>query len=278
VPERLAVFGGPYGNPRAVRAVLDDLAARGEREAWCLGDLGGFGPDPEGCAAILRARDVPMLQGNYDHSIGHGLADCACGYEDPQDVAWAEVAYAHTAARTGEATREWLRGLPATARLERGGRRVLLCHGSPRRVNEFLWESTCSVAFLAWLCDAHEADVVVCSHTGLHWHRALPGGRHVINCGAVGRPAHDGRPGAWYASIGFGEAGPDVEFRHVAYDHAAAAAELRAAGLPDAFAETLLGGWWTTCLEVLPARERSRQRTTATRHAAVPEGDTIRAR
>ncbi len=252
----LALFGGPYANPWALRAVLADAAARGATTTWCLGDLGGFGPDPEGCAALLRAADVPKLQGNYDHSLGHGLDDCACGYTDPRDVAFAQASYDYTAAHVGEATRAWLRGLPPQARLEIEGARVLLCHGSPRRVNEFLWESACSDAFLAWLCDAHHADVLACSHTGLHWHRALPGGRHVVNVGAIGRPAHDGRPGAWYATLALEPDRVGVAFHHVPYDHEALARAMEAAALPPEFVETIRTGWWTTCLENLPAKER----------------------
>jgi diadenosine tetraphosphatase ApaH/serine/threonine PP2A family protein phosphatase len=257
--ERLAVFGGVYSNARALRAVLDDIGSGAGGSAgsvWCLGDLGGFGPDPETSVRLLRESGVPTLQGNYDHSIGHALTDCACGYTDPEDERFAQLSYDYTDARTGEDARAWLRGLPAEARLTLEGRRVLLCHGSPRRQNEFLWDSACSDAFLAWLCDAYDADVIVCSHTGLHWHRALPGGRHVVNCGAIGRPAHDGRPGAWYARIDAGSGGLRVEFRHVPYDHEALAREMEAERLPSEFVETIRTGWWTTCLGNMPVRER----------------------
>lgn len=124
-------------------------------------------------------------------------------------------------------------------------------------MNEFLWESTAPDGFLEWLCDSFATEVILCTHTGLHWHRALPSGRHVVNVGAVGRPAHDGRPGGWYARVTFGET-LAVDFRHVPYDAAAVAAEVEAAGLPAEFAVTLRTGWWTTCLENLPARERRR--------------------
>lgn len=256
--ERLAVFGGVYANPAALEAVLADIARQGAAHAWCLGDLGGFGPDPEGCIARLRASGVNVLQGNYDHSIGHALADCACGYTDPDDERFAQIAYDFTDARTRMDSRAWLRDLPATARLTLGGRRVRLAHGSPRRQNEFLWESQCSDAFLGWLCEASDADVLVCSHTGLHWWRELPDGRHVVNAGAIGRPAHDGRPGAWYALLEAAGDRLDVAFRHVAYDHERLAREIEAAGLPREFADTIRTGWWTTCLGNMPARERMR--------------------
>lgn len=254
---RLALFGGVYSNHRALAATLEDARRAGADVTWCLGDLGGFGPHPDRAAGLLRDAGIPMLRGNYDDSVGHGRADCACGYLDPRDAHFAQIAYDHTLARTSEAHRAWMRALPATARLEAGGRRVLLCHGSPRRVNEFLWESACSDAFLAWLCEAHDADVIACTHTGLPWHRALPGGRHVVNVGAIGRPAHDGRTTVRYALLEIG-ASFEAVFREVAYDHEAAAREIEAEGLPAEFAETLRTGWWTTCLENLPAKERRR--------------------
>ena len=257
VDTRLAVFGGVYSNHLALGAVLADIAGRGAELAWCLGDLGGFGPHPNRSAGILRDARTPMLRGNYDDSIGHVRADCGCGYSDPRDNWFAKVSYDYTVARTSAGHKAWMRGLPEQERLSIAGRRVLLCHGSPRRVNEFLWESACSDAFLEWLCEAHEADVIVCGHTGLHWHRALPSGRAVVNVGAIGRPANDGRPGAWYAEITLGD-GVGARFRHVGYDHEALAAEMEAEALPSEFVDTIRSGWWTTCLENLPAKERLR--------------------
>jgi len=255
---RLALFGGVYANRPALEAVLEDVERRGIDRVWCLGDLGGFGPEPEACIARLRERRVPTVQGNVDDSLARRLADCACGYADPDDLHFSQVGYDFTDARVSEASRDWLRTLPREARFDLGGRSVLLCHGSPRRPNEFLWESDCSDAFLGRLCDEHRADVLACSHTGLHWHRALPDGRHVVNVGAIGRPAHDGRPGAWYVELSAGGARLDVTFHPVAYDHEALARAIERAGLPAEFAETVRSGWWTTCFGGMPVRERMR--------------------
>jgi len=253
--ERLALLGGVYGNDRALDAALADARARGA-EVWCLGDLGGFGPAPEACVQRLIAERVPTVQGNYDHSIGHGLDDCACGYADPEDEYFAQLSYDFTKAQVSDASRAWLRSLPGEARVSLGGKRVLLCHGSPRRQNEFLWASTCSDAFLGWLCDAHDADVIVCTHTGMHWQRTLPDGRLIVNCGAIGRPAHDGATHSWYAELESTAEGVRATFRPVRYDHEALAREMTVAGLPPEFIETIRTGWWTTCLGNTPARER----------------------
>jgi len=254
---KLAAFGGVYSNHRSLRAVLADSARIGADHAWCLGDLGGFGPHPDRAVEALRAAGVPTLRGNVDDAIGHGRSDCGCGYSDPRDRRFAQISYDYTASQTSAEHRAWMRGLPEQHRMEIEGRRLLLCHGSPRRVNEFLWESTCSDAFLEWLCDWNAADLILCSHTGLHWHRPLPSGRHVVNVGAIGRPANDGRADVWYALLEL-DGRVSVEFRPISYDTEALAREMEAERLPEEFVETIRTGWWTTCLENLPAKERRR--------------------
>jgi len=256
---RLAVFGGVYSNHLALRATLDDIRLRGTDLTWCLGDLGGFGPHPDRAAELLRGAGVPMLRGNYDDAVGHERADCGCGYSDPRDTAFARHSYDYTVARTAPEHKAWLRDLPPVQRLEIAGRRLLLCHGSPRRVNEFLWDSTCPDSFLEWLLDAFAADLILCTHTGLHWQRALPSGRHVVNVGVLGRPANDGHPCAWYAALEI-DRQVGVEFRKVIYDHQALAAEIEDEHLPPEFAATIRTGWWTTCLGNMPAKERGRGR------------------
>jgi hypothetical protein len=100
------------------------------------------------------------------------------------------------------------------------------------------------------------ADQVLCTHTGIQWQRVLPDGSRFINVGAVGRPANDGRPGAWYALLPPG--GHAAQLIAVSYNHGALALEMEEEGLPAEFVETIRTGWWTTCLEILPAKERSR--------------------
>ena len=226
---------------------------------YALGDFGAFGPHPDRVFPILLDAGVESIQGNYEESLSTGAEDCHCGYTDPRDDHFARISYGYTARRTsGEWTR-WMATLPKSRRLDVGGRRVLLVHGSPRRINEFLWESTTPVPFLERLLADFAADVLVCTHTGLHWQRRLPSGGLVVNCGALGRPANDGRTNVWYAFATFG-AEVRVEFPPVAYDHEAMAREMESENLPAEFVETIRTGWWTSCLEILPAKERSRGR------------------
>jgi hypothetical protein len=257
---RYAVFGGIYNNWLALEATLDDAARRGCRGAYCLGDLGGFGPHPDRVFPILRDRGVVVMQGNYDHSIGHDLADCGCGYTDPRDNHYARLSYDYTRARTSKSWHPYLRALPPSLRATWSGRRVLMAHGSPRKVNEFLWESTTPDPFLARMMTQHECDVLLVTHTGIPWRRRLPDGRLVVNVGAIGRPANDGQTRVWYAVIEERPDGVDAELLTVEYDWRRLAAEMRAEALPPEFIETVETGWWTTCLEILPPKERSRGR------------------
>lgn len=254
---RLAVFGGIYSNYLALHAALKDAQRRGVGACYCLGDLGAFGPHPDRVFPLLHEHAVACVQGNYDNSIGNDLPDCQCGYLDPRDNHFARLSYAYTREHISPANRRWLQGLPGQRRVQLGKYRVLLCHGSPRRTNEFLWESTTSTHFLEQLTAQHDADVVLATHSGIKWARQFSQDRHFVNVGVLGRPENDGRTTVWYAMV---EARPDfrVEFVPVEYDHRQLAQEMRAEGLPDEFVETILTGWWTTCLEILPSKERKR--------------------
>jgi len=256
--EPIAVFGGPYGNHLALRAVLEDAARRGASAIYCLGDLGGFGPRPGAMIALLEEFQVITVVGNYDRALAERRPDCGCGYTHPKDNEYARIAYAFTDARASAQDRAWMARLPESLRLLRGGRRYLLCHGSPRQTNEFLWDSASSNPFLERIAAEAQADQVLCTHTGLHWQRELGMGRRIVNVGAIGRPANDGLRVAWYAW--FASDRHDAQFLPVAYDTDAVAAEMDAEGLPPEFGETIRTGWWTTCLEVLPAKERARGR------------------
>jgi predicted phosphodiesterase len=254
---RIAVFGGIYSNHLALAAALADARKRGVESVYCLGDLGAFGPHPDRVFPLLRDHGVCCIQGNYDNSIGNELPDCQCGYTDPRDNHFARLSYDYTLRNTHPTNRAWMKALPAQRRIQLGRYRLLLCHGSPRKMNEFLWESTTSTPFLEHLADTHDADVVLTTHTGIKWHRTLSGDRHFVNVGVLGRPENDGRTNVWYALL---EARPAlrVEFVAVAYDHKRLAFEMRQEQLPEEFVETVLTGWWTTCLEILPAKERRR--------------------
>ncbi len=259
--DRIAVFGGVYNNRFALEALLEDARKRGADALYCLGDLGGFGPSPEAVWPLLESADVRTIQGNYEQSLSSGREDCNCGYTDPRDNHYAGISYQYTAERCSPEFKRWMGELPQHRRVTVGGRNLLMVHGSPRRVNEFLFDSSSPDAFLEVLLDQYRADAILCTHTGIAWHRRLPSGRDVVNVGVIGRPGNDGRTEVWYTVLAAQTTGNlAVEIVPLAYDHQALAAEMRSEGLPEPFVETVLTGWWTTCLEILPARERAASR------------------
>jgi len=255
----VALIGGVYANHLALEAALADARARDAEAVYCLGDLGGFGPHPDRVFPLLQDAGVRCVQGNYDLAIADGAADCGCGYTDPRDNHFARISYDYTLRHTSAANRRWLATLPPALRLRVGNARVLLCHGSPRQMNEFLWETTTPDGLLEKFCRDTESEVVCFTHTGIKWERRLPSGRHAVNVGALGRPENDGTPRVWYTLL---TAGDDVavEFVPVDYDHARLAGEMTDEGLPPHFVETIRTGWWTCCLESMPVKERSRGR------------------
>ncbi len=257
---KIVAFGGIYNNSYGLEAVLEQASASGAEATYCLGDFGGFGPHPEKVWPLLVQGGVRCIQGNYEESLSSGRDDCNCGYSDPRDNHFATISYGYTAENCSPEFRAWMGTHPKRRRVLVGDRRVLLVHGSPRQVNEFLFASTSPTAFLEVLLDQEQCDAILCTHTGLHWHRKLPSGRDVVNVGVIGRPANDGNTHVWYAEITDRGSELGVQLKPLSYDFQALAQDMRAAGLPEEFVETVLTGWWTTCLEILPARERASSR------------------
>lgn len=189
--ESITIFGDIHGNLPALEAVLADIDAHPPTPLYCLGDLVGYGTWPNEVIASVRARGIPALMGNYDLGVGHDSDDCGCAYKTDIERARGEQSIAWTNAHTHTEHKAYLRGLPQHIPLTLGELRVLLVHGSPRKVNEYLYEDR-PTEYFERIMDGIEADVLVCGHTHLPYHKVLPSGRQIINAGSVGKPK-DGR-------------------------------------------------------------------------------------
>jgi predicted phosphodiesterase/uncharacterized Fe-S cluster-containing radical SAM superfamily protein len=255
---RIAVCGGVYSNPYALRAFLDDARARGAEQLFCLGDLGGYGAEPDAVWPLLLENDVTVVAGNYDVAIGRGDTDCGCGYTDPRDNEFAQLMYDFTLQHTSREYAQWMTTLPTERRFELGGVDVHLVHGSTLALNDFWWESLPPLQHELRVQESG-ADLVLCTHSGLPWQKQV-GSTLVVNVGVLGRPANDGGRHVWYALVDLADGQARAELVPLEYDWQAQAASMRAAGLPEAFVETVETGWWTTCLEVVPPYERSKGR------------------
>jgi len=255
---RIGVCGGTYSNPYALRAFVEDARRRGAERLICLGDLGGFGAEPDAIWPILAEHGIECIAGNYDVAIGRGDSDCGCGYRDERDNQFAQVMYDFTRAHTSDDFAAWMRTLPTQRREVVSGVDVHLVHGSTLMLNDFWWESLSADEHRLRI-EASGADLICCTHSGLPWQRRV-GDTLVVNVGVLGRPANDGRREVWYALVDLKEGRPEAQLIPLSYDWQAHAASMRSAGLPEPFVETVETGWWTTCLEVVPPWERSRGR------------------
>ncbi len=170
----IAVFGGVYNNALALEAVIEDAKAWGAEAFYCLGDLGGYGPHPDSVWTLLLEHDVQCIAGNYDVSIREDRPDCGCGYTDERDNLYAQIAYDYTRENTSDGFKAWMHAMPDQILLTMGAKTIRMVHGSPLAVNEFLWEST-PRDVLKMRLDASGADLLLCTHTGLHWEKEMDG-------------------------------------------------------------------------------------------------------
>jgi predicted phosphodiesterase len=254
----ILVFGGPYSNQEATKAILNEARRQGipTERILCTGDVVAYGPDPVETVARLRDARVTVIMGNCEEAFGWQRPDCGCGFTtastcDRLSSAW----YAYADARLTAADRAWMRALPRRLDLRLPeNRRLAVVHGSPQRLNHFVFASD------PWVDKAAHIHATGCvgiiaghsglpftqSHDGLLWH----------NAGAIGMPANDGTPRVWYSLLTPHPAGLDIHTHALTYDHATTARKMRAAGLPPGYADALETGRWPS-LDSLPPTEAS---------------------
>jgi len=233
---RIAVFSDVHSNLPALEAVLADVAAAGVNDRYCLGDVVGYGPWPNETLELLQREDIPIVMGNYDDGTGYDRDECGCAYKDPTEKALGDRSFEWTKEQTSNANKAWLRSLAPEIRFEQDGHRFVLVHGSPRKINEYLFEDKPDSTFERIACGA-EADVIVCGHT--HRPYVKDAGRaRFINDGSAGKPK-DGDPRACWALIETSRDAVTVEFRRVEYDVERAARAILDSELPREFADQL---------------------------------------
>lgn len=235
-----AVISDIHGNSLALQAVLDDIRDREIDATYCLGDLVGYGPDPNGVIDLIRGEAIPTIMGNYDDGVGWERGDCGCFYATAEARRLGEASYAFTVREVTADRKAFLRSLPRELHVTLGGATLHLVHGSPRKINEYLLRDRVERTFLR-LAEIEQDDVLVFGHTHDPWSRAY-GGVLFVNVGSVGRPK-DGDPRSMYAVLSSEPGGSvEVETVRVSYDVGAAAQAILAAGLPAELAEAVRRG------------------------------------
>lgn len=237
---KLAIFSDIHANLPAMEAVKASIEAGSFDAVYCLGDIGGYASQPNEVQDLIMAMGCPTVLGNYDEGVGFNRDDCGCHYVKPFDIEMSNVSFLWTRENTTDEHKDWLRALPREIRFEVEGKRVLLCHGSPRDTTEYLFENRSDGYLKQFVADgkadAH-ADIIVFGHTHVPFHREVEG-VHFVNTGSVGRPK-DGNHQAGYCVLTFDESTVSAMQVRVDYDIELACERLIEAGLPHYFADYL---------------------------------------
>jgi putative phosphoesterase len=238
---RIAIFSDLHGNSAATEATLAAIDAAAPDAVYCLGDLVGYGARPNETIDLIRDRAIPTIMGNYDDGVGFDRDDCGCAYRDEAEAARGQQSLFWTRKVTTAENKAYLRTLVPEIRFAAEGHRFRLVHGSPRRMNEYLFEDR-DQRSLERIAQMADCDVLVFGHTHKPWVREIAGVLFV-NDGSAGKPK-DGDPrAAWALLTAAAGQQVQVEIRRVEYDVASMAAAIRAAdGLPDHFARDLETG------------------------------------
>jgi len=239
VKTQIAIFSDVHGNLPALQSVLGDIKSQGANQVYCLGDLVGYGPFPNEVIDLVRQEGIPTIMGNYDDGVGFDRDECGCAYRLPEERRLGDLSLQWTKAYVRSENKAFLRGLQKELRFELGNKRFLLVHGSPRRINEYLFEDRPPSSFKR-LAQSVEADAVIFGHTHRPYTKEVEGVLFV-NVGSSGKPK-DGDPRACYAFISSDGGKLGVTFRRVAYDVSATARAIRESDLPDEFAGQLERG------------------------------------
>lgn len=252
------LFGGNYSNLQATEALIAEASRLGvpADHVICTGDVVAYCADPQATVDRMRDWGVHVVMGNCEESLAAGAADCGCGFEAGTTCsALSDAWYRYSLAHLRRDTADWMGTLPRAIRFTAKGRRFLCVHGSTRVINRFVFASQAEV--IAEELAGADADCVVGGHCGMPFTRRI-GDRLWHNPGALGMPANDGTPRVWFSLLTPTADGLRLEHHPLSYDHTAAAAAMRKAGLPEGYARGLEAGLWPS-EDVLPAAERARR-------------------
>jgi predicted phosphodiesterase len=252
---KIALFSDIHANLPAMEAMFKDMDEKNPDAVYCLGDLVGYNIWPNEIIHEIRKRKIPTIAGNYDFGVGRSSGDCGCAYKTEDDKNMGNQSIALTNQLIGAEERNYLRTLPAHIQLEYQLNNdklfLLMVHGSPRKINEYLFEDRDESSMMRIMESSH-ADMMFFGHTHKPYHRIFEyeaegkiAYRHAINLGSVGKPK-DGDPRGCYVMVHISEQSSkfdkdsiQVEFVRVAYDVEKAAKAVEDSVLPNAYADML---------------------------------------
>lgn len=252
---RIALLSDIHANLPALKACLKSIEEQKPDAIYCLGDLVGYNVWANEVINEVRKRGIPTIAGNYDQGIGLMSDECGCAYNTETEKGMGKISIQFTNSIVKPDERRYLRTLPAHIKVEfklnNDKLNLLLVHGSPRRINEYLFEDREEKSLLR-IMEQADADIMCFGHTHKPYHRTLPTQmidsihyRHAINIGSVGKPK-DNNPKGCYVVLTIDQdsntASRDavqVEFIRFDYDVEKAAKAVEDSPLPNEYADML---------------------------------------
>jgi putative phosphoesterase len=215
---KLALLSDIHGNHFALQAALDAAADAGADALAVSGDLVGYYFEPLRVVELLLAWDCHLVRGNHEEMLAKAISD-------PDFLLEVDARYG-TGLRCAIEQLDleqlvMLAELPSTLRLQIGDGRILLCHGSPWNVDQYIYPSA-SDELLA-RCAAQEFDLVMLGHTHYPMLRQI-GATLLVNPGSVGQPRNRVRGAHWAL---YDTETHSVDFRVEPYDMSALVDECR---------------------------------------------------
>lgn len=256
---KIALFSDIHANLPALDAFFKDVEGKEVDSIYCLGDLVGYNIWPNEVIEEIKKRRIPTIAGNYDEGIGKNSNECGCSYKTEEEKENGSISISLTNHLISDRNRNYLKHLPAHIKIEfqlkEEKLNLLLVHGSPRKVNEYLFEDRPEKSLLRILENA-DADILCFGHTHKPYHRIINGGeinsphfRHAVNLGSVGKPKDKDTRGCYVileidenSSIRQKES-IKVRFIRFRYDIERAAEAVEQSKLPNVYAENLRNGF-----------------------------------
>lgn len=220
----------------------DDLGIPAHNRV-CTGDVVAYCADPSATWDRVHAA-AHVVAGNCERQLGSGGADCGCGFAEGSACdLWSAKWYAHAAHQLAPAQKAEMSACPDILTFTHHGLRGAVIHGGVTDNARFIWPSSSSDVFeneIAALQNlTGQIDLVIAGHCGIAFAKHV--GQTVwINAGVIGMPPHDGRPETRFLVL---KQGRPVLHR-LTYDAERTAHQMQRAGLPDAYARSLVTGIW----------------------------------
>ena len=256
---KIALFSDIHANLPALEAFFADVEQQQPDAIYCLGDLVGYNVWPNEVVNEIKKRRIPTIAGNYDFGIGRTSNDCGCAYKTQTDKDLGAISICYTNGIMGDAERQYLRTLPAHIRVEfqlnEDKLNLLLVHGSPRKINEYLFEDREEKSLLHIMQTA-DADIMCFGHTHKPFQHIIAQEaegsthyRHAVNIGSIGK-LKDSNPEGGYVLLHIQDNSSildkdsiRVEFKRFAYDVEKVAKAVEGSPLPNEFADMLRRGF-----------------------------------